>query len=87
MAKKASILAEATVHFRTGATLNGKLHEFILCENTEAMREALSDPKFMRQIEGQEYSFINLDNVAFLNVQNIKVVLAEDIGGANNEEG
>ena len=75
--KKAAILAEVMIHFKTGATLNGKLHEMVLCPNTGVLRDVLQDPEFMKQIEGYEYSFINLENVAFVNVQNTKVVLPE----------
>jgi hypothetical protein len=82
----ASIRADVMVHFKTGATLSGVLHEMVLCPSTEVMRDILQDAEFMRQIEGQEYSFVNLDNVAFINVQNTKVVLP-DMGGTQNEEG
>jgi len=79
--KMHTILAEAVVHFKSGASLRGGLNEFYLADDSKSLRKALTDPDVMREVGDQEISFINLDEVVFINISQVKVQLKEDTGG------
>lgn len=74
--RKVIIYADCQVHFKTGQSMEGALHEFILCSNSEEMKTLMQDEEFMLSIKGQDFAFVNLEQVVFINATGIKVVVA-----------
>ena len=76
--KEYHIGASLTIHFRTGATLQGKLEEFILCSDNKALIRLLDDPEMMQKYIDREFSVVNLQEVSFLNIMNVRVTFPEN---------
>jgi len=75
--KEYIIKGECTVHFKTGLALNGDLSDFLFCEDTKAMRKMLADPEVIKQLADREMAFVNLDEVAVIDVKQPRVVLPQ----------
>lgn len=75
--RKVVIYSDCQVHFKTGQSMEGALHEFILCDNSEDMKKLLQDEEFMSSIQGRDFAFVNLEQVCFINATGIKVVVAQ----------
>ena len=74
--RKVVIYSDCQVHFKTGQSMEGALHEFILCDGPDDMKRLLQDEEFMGSIQGKDFAFVNLNEVCFINATGIKVVVA-----------
>lgn len=74
--RKVIIYSDCQIHFKTGQSMEGALHEFILCSNSEDMKRLLQDEEFMSSVQGRDFAFVNLEQVCFINASGIKVVVA-----------
>jgi hypothetical protein len=62
------------IHFKTGASLEGDLSDFVFCEDTKAMIRLLSNTEKMKEYSKRDISVINLMEVSFLDIKEIRIL-------------
>jgi hypothetical protein len=67
-----------TINFKNGATTQGDLSEYIFCENTEAVKNILTDPDFWQERGIGNYDVVNLSEVCFISVGDVKIKLPNE---------